>query len=79
MNIIVRSNFVPKVGKKNLVFDKNKEKIGYIYDLVGSINKPYILVKPFKANQDNSKLIGESLFLRINSKNKKFKRKGRKT
>ena len=75
MNIIVKSNIKPKIGKKYLVYDKNKKKIGYVSDVIGPVNKPYILVKPFKQIQDNSELIGNSLFLQSFDKNKRRKRK----
>ncbi|MHA1301037.1 MAG: H/ACA ribonucleoprotein complex subunit GAR1 [Candidatus Helarchaeota archaeon] len=78
MNIIVKSNFAPKIGRKNLVFDKNEERIGYIYDVIGSVNRPYILIKPFNLNQDSSKFIGEPLFLKMIKKIKRRRKKGRK-
>lgn len=73
MNIVVRSNFVPKIGKKNVVSDEKQKKIGYVYDIIGPINKPYLLIKPLNRNQNYSNIIGENLY--IKKKGKYFKKK----
>ncbi len=73
MNIVVKSYFIPKIGKRNIVSDEKKKKIGYVYDIIGSVNKPYILIKPLNKNQNYSNLIGENLY--IKKKGKNFKKK----
>jgi len=69
MNIVVRSNFVPKIGKRNIVSDENQKKIGYVYDIIGSIHHPYILVKPLNKNQNHSNIVGKNLFIKMRGKN----------
>ena len=73
MNIVVRSNFVPKIGKRSIVSDEKQKKVGYVYDAIGSVNKPYLLIKPLNKNQNYSNLIGENLY--IKKIGKKFKKK----
>lgn len=73
-NIVVKSNYTPKIGKKNIVTDKNQKKIGYIYDIIGPINKPYILIKPLIKFQNYSEIIGDPLY--IKRKRKKMNKNG---
>ena len=72
-NIVVKSYLAPKLGKKSIVMDKNQKKIGYIYDVIGPVKSPYLLIKPFTKLQDNSELIGKSLYMK--NKNKKMRDK----
>ncbi len=62
--IVVRSNFAPSIGKNNIVRNANNEKIGYIYDIIGPVKSPYVLVKPLLKPQDYSKLVGETLYIK---------------
>jgi rRNA processing protein Gar1 len=78
MNIIVRSDFTPDLGKRNVVTDKNMGKIGYIRDVIGPVNNPYVLIKAFNDIQDGSKLVGETVFMEMKKKIRQNKGKGRK-
>ncbi len=78
MNIIVRSEFTPDLGKRNIVTDKNMGKIGYIHDVIGPVNNPYVLIKTFNDIQHGSKLMGETVFVEMKNKVRQNKGKGRK-
>lgn len=64
-NIVVRSDFAPNMGKNAIIRKGNNEKVGYVYDIIGPKKNPYILIKPFNKLQDHSKLVGETLYIKI--------------
>ncbi len=47
-NIIVSADFknLPSIGQE--VFNGKMEKIGFVYDIIGRINSPYLVVRPYK-------------------------------
>ena len=42
--IIVKAKELPKVGSE--VCNRKLEKIGYVYDMIGPVNSPFILIRP---------------------------------
>ncbi|ADC65541.1 conserved hypothetical protein [Ferroglobus placidus DSM 10642] len=59
-NIIVKAEYVPKIGAD--VVDKRLRKIGYVYDVIGPVSQPYVVVRPKDKNPD---LSGSELFVVI--------------
>ena len=62
--LIVKTNFIPKLGIE--VYDKNKNKVGIVIDVLGPVKQPFIAVKPY--NKDNiEQYLNQELFV-INHK-----------
>jgi len=71
-NIIVKGDAknLPKIGE--IVYNSRMEKVGYVYDIIGPVNSPYIVVKPFK-----KKFVEDNLFTVVkNGRGGEGKRKG---
>ncbi len=45
-NIVLRAVRVPEIGTK--VVDERMKEIGAVYDIIGPVGSPYVLVKPGK-------------------------------
>ena len=45
-NIVLRAVRVPEIGTK--VVDERMKEIGAVYDIIGPVGSPYVLVKPSK-------------------------------
>ncbi|MFW9958853.1 MAG: H/ACA ribonucleoprotein complex subunit GAR1 [Candidatus Odinarchaeota archaeon] len=60
--IIVRTEKVPPVGDKSIVFDKRAQEIGIIVDVFGPVKHPYVAIRPNK-EFDTKKLIGQVLYM----------------
>ncbi|WP_346297683.1 Gar1/Naf1 family protein [Geoglobus acetivorans] len=47
-NVILSSvpDYLPKEGSP--VYNKRMEKIGFVYDIIGPVRNPFLVVKPFK-------------------------------
>jgi RNA-binding protein len=61
-SIIVRTEKVPPVGGKSMVFDKRAQEIGTIIDVFGPVRNPYLAIRPCKES-DPTKLIGQVLYI----------------
>uniref|UniRef100_A0A7C3YEB0 H/ACA RNA-protein complex protein Gar1 n=1 Tax=Geoglobus ahangari TaxID=113653 RepID=A0A7C3YEB0_9EURY len=71
-NIIAKGDpkNLPRIGEE--VYDSRMEKIGVVYDIIGSVNSPYIVVKPLK-----KKFVEDNLFTVVkNGRSGKGKGKG---
>jgi RNA-binding protein len=42
--IVVKAKELPKIGSE--VCNRRLEKIGYVYDIIGPVNSPFILIRP---------------------------------
>ena len=45
-NAVVQSDEVPPLGKQ--VTDKSGNRVGKVFDIIGNVNEPYIVVKTEK-------------------------------
>jgi RNA-binding protein len=61
-SIIVRTEKVPPVGNKSIVFDKRAQEIGIIVDVFGPVRNPYVAIRPSK-EFDTKKLVGQILYM----------------
>ena len=61
-SIIVRTEKVPPVGSKSIVFDKRAQEIGIIIDVFGPVKNPYLAIRPNK-EFDSKKLVGQVLYI----------------
>lgn len=46
--IVVKAKNVPKIGSE--VCNRKLEKIGHVYDIIGPVNSPFILIRPRDKN-----------------------------
>ena len=58
---IVRAELVPPLYSK--VFDDKLRKIGWVYDIIGSVNSPYVSVELVKENCHS--LVGKTLYVKL--------------
>ncbi|WP_457548897.1 H/ACA ribonucleoprotein complex subunit GAR1 [Archaeoglobus sp.] len=42
--IVVKAKEIPKIGSE--VCNRKLEKVGYVYDIIGPIKSPFILIRP---------------------------------
>lgn len=68
-NIIIKSNKIPKIGVD--VVDERLKVVGRIFDIIGPISSPYIVVKPVII--EPKKIVGEKVYLHF-SRNKRRRR-----
>ena len=71
-NIIAKGDAknLPRIGEE--VYDSRMEKVGFVYDIIGPVNSPYIVVKPLK-----EKFVKDNLFTVVkNGRGGKGKGKG---
>lgn len=61
-SIIVRTEKVPPVGSKSIVFDKKAQEIGIIIDVFGPVRNPYVAIRPNKGF-DTKKIVGQVVYL----------------
>ena len=61
-SIIVRTEKVPPVGSKSIVFDKRAQEIGIIIDVFGPVKNPYLAIRPNR-EFDSTKLVGQVLYI----------------
>jgi len=58
--LIVKTDFIPKLGIE--VYDRNKNKIGTVIDVLGPVKQPFVAVKPY--NKDNiEQYLNQELFI----------------
>lgn len=60
--IIVRTEKVPPIGNKSIVFDKKAQEIGIIIDVFGPVRNPYVAIRP-NTEFDAKKIIGQVLYM----------------
>ena len=68
MNIIVKSERIPKIGQT--VVDENLKVVGKVFDIIGPTSSPYVTVKP--CIQGCEKLVNKKLYV-LPSKRRKEK------
>jgi RNA-binding protein len=61
-SIIVRTEKVPPMGNKSIVFDKRAQEIGIIVDVFGPVKNPYLAIRP-KEEIDPKKFVGQVLYM----------------
>jgi RNA-binding protein len=61
-SIIVRTEKVPPMGSKSIVFDKKAQEIGIIIDVFGPVRNPYLAIRPNKESE-SKKFIGQVLYI----------------
>lgn len=61
-SIILRTEKVPPVGHKSIVFDKKAQEIGIIVDVFGPVKNPYVAIRPNKGF-DAKKIVGQVLYM----------------
>jgi rRNA processing protein Gar1 len=60
----------PKAGSN--VYNQKKQKVGRIINVIGPVDRPYLLVRPFgQRNKKQLQIIGEKLYILPDIKNKK--------
>ena len=67
-NLILKAEDDAEIGEGT--FDKTGKRIGVIYDFFGPHKTPYVAVKP-RSLDENSKIIGEALYLEDKQKKRK--------
>ncbi len=47
-NIIVSADpgNLPSIGQE--VFNRKMEKVGFVYDIIGSVGSPYVVIRPYR-------------------------------
>ncbi|RLI78539.1 hypothetical protein DRP07_10965 [Archaeoglobales archaeon] len=72
--VVVSANpeALPKVGSQ--IFTKRMEKIGVVYDIIGPVKSPFLLIKPGKGAKLN--LSSEKLFVKGDDNGRSRKGKG---
>jgi len=68
-NIVVKTGKTPKIG--SAVVDENLKVVGKIFDVIGPVSSPYVVVKP--TIKEPEKLTNKQLYLLL-SKNERSKR-----
>ena len=64
-NIIVKIDKTPKIG--SAVVDEKLKIVGKIFDVIGSMSSPYVVVKP--ADKEPEKLTKKQLYLLLSKRN----------
>lgn len=63
-NLIVKAKITPKIGEK--VYDGQLKPVGFVFDVFGPVESPYVAVKPLNPQAETVK----TLFL-LDSKRRK--------
>ena len=58
---IIRTTFKPKFG--GTVVNKHKQTIGKIHQIIGPVNKPYIIITPNKDLKASFEIIGTDVYI----------------
>ncbi len=61
-NLVVEASEKPRVEEKG--YDSKMSLVGYVYDIIGPVNSPFILVKVSNENIKPEALIGKILYWR---------------
>lgn len=59
-NLVVEAREVPAVGDK--VYDDRLMLVGYVYDVIGSVKSPFVLVKIDTSRWKPEALVGKLLY-----------------
>jgi len=59
-NLVVETREVPEIGEK--VYDDRMSLIGYIYDVIGPVRRPFVLVKVDTSRWKPEALVGKLLY-----------------
>lgn len=73
-NLLVEAREVPEIGER--VYDEKMAQIGYIYDIIGPINSPFVLVKIDESRWKPEAFIGKMLYWRGAPRQAKKSKKG---
>ncbi|MBT0159599.1 MAG: Gar1/Naf1 family protein [Candidatus Bathyarchaeota archaeon] len=69
-NIIVKvADNSPKIGTS--VVDENLKVVGKVFDLIGPVSSPYVVIKP--AVKEPEKLAGKRLYLLLSKKQRSIR------
>jgi RNA-binding protein len=63
-NIVVKTDNPPKIG--SAVVDENLKIVGKIFDIIGPVSSPYVVVRP--AVKEPEKLADKQLYLLLSKK-----------
>ena len=63
-NIVVKTEKTPKIG--SVVIDENLKIVGKIFDIIGPVSSPYVVVRP--AIREPEKLTDKQLYLLLSKK-----------
>ena len=69
-NMIIKVEKIPKIGET--VVDENLKPVGRVFDLIGPVSSPYVLIKPTAHNPE--RLLDKPVYV-IPSERRKEKRK----
>lgn len=76
-NLIVEASEKPRIGDK--VYDEKMALVGYVYDIIGPVNSPFVVVKVDLDKWKPEALQGKILYWQGDfAKKKKRRRGGRK-
>ncbi|MCC6039379.1 MAG: Gar1/Naf1 family protein [Thermofilaceae archaeon] len=59
-NLVVEAREVPEIGEK--VYDDRMTLVGYVYDVVGPVRSPFVLVKVDTSRWRPEALVGKLLY-----------------
>jgi RNA-binding protein len=68
-NIVVKIDKTPKIG--SAVVDEKLKVVGKIFDVIGPVSSPYVIVKP--AIKEPEKLTNKQLYLLLSKKERSKK------
>ena len=63
-NVVVKTEKTPKIG--SVVIDENLKIVGKIFDIIGPVSSPYVVVRP--AIREPEKLTNKQLYLLLSKK-----------
>jgi len=63
-NMVVKTDKTPQIG--SAVVDENLKVVGKIFDIIGPMSSPYVVVKP--AIKEPEKLTNKQLYLLLSKK-----------
>ncbi|MCW4030873.1 MAG: Gar1/Naf1 family protein [Candidatus Bathyarchaeota archaeon] len=63
-NIVVKTDKTPKIG--SAVINEKMKTVGKIFDVVGPVSSPYVIIKPVIKKPE--KLADKQLYLRLSKK-----------
>lgn len=61
-NLLVEAQEVPRLGEK--VFDEKMSLVGYVYDIIGPVSSPFVLVKVDESRWKPEAFVGKVLYWR---------------
>ena len=59
-NLVVEAKNAPPIGEK--VYDEKAMLVGYVYDVIGPVSSPFVLVKVDASRWKPESLIGKMLY-----------------